>query len=513
MRKPKSPGFEKIAQHWQEYSLRKKITLFMAAVFWCIFLSVLFSAWVAEVSLGDFHEILGDGSKSSAFVQAMNNESRLFEQYMKQRTEENEKLLAAAMQVTKDAVEELPDSYRIIGKERYALTWSIRNCYEVYGKLRDEVFSFAPGSDQYLDQLYIVYDIQDYLRGYGTDLVNDTISAGSAAYQTKISKILIIPAIMTGVFVVLLLFMLELSRMMNDSIVNPILLLADFAKRIADNEFFIEDIPLEGKDEIGQLIRTFNRMKYATGNYILAMEENRKTLDALHEQELQKLEAERRLETMKLEVLVNQVNPHFLFNTLNVIGGMAMLENAETTERMIMALSNLFRYNLKNSSSQAILSQELNVVRDYMYIQQMRFGERLDFEIACDREYHSIVIPTFTFQPLVENAIIHGLSKKEEGGKIQIKVWDDEKFIFITVQDTGIGMSEEQLEKLKKKLEEGNVSRDSIGVGNVYRRFKIMYPEGQFTIYSRENQGTLIKLQIPKGIEKGESNDKDTDCR
>ena len=504
MRKPKSPGFEKIAQHWQEYPLRKKITLFMAAVFLCIFLSILFSAWVAEISLGDFHEILGNGSKSSAFVQAMNNESRLFEQYMKQRTEENETLLAAAMQETRDAVEDLPDDYRIIGKERYALTWSIRNCYEVYEKLRDEVFSFTPGTDQYLEQLYTVYDIQDYLRGYGTDLVNDIILAGSDAYQTKISKVLIIPAIMTGVFVVLLLFMVELSRMMNHSIVNPILLLSDFAKRIADNEFFIEDIPLEGKDEIGQLIRAFNKMKYATGNYILAMEENRKTLDALHEQELQKLEAERRLETMKLEVLVNQVNPHFLFNTLNVIGGMAMLENAETTERMIMALSNLFRYNLKNSSSQSTLSQELNVVSDYMYIQQMRFGERLDFEIECDGEYHCVVIPTFTFQPLVENAIIHGLSKKEEGGKIQIKVCDDEEFILITVQDTGVGMSEEQLEKLKIKLEEGNVSRDSIGVGNVYRRFKIMYPEGQFKIYSRENQGTLIKLQIPKGIEKGE---------
>ena len=101
-------------------------------------------------------------------------------------------------------------------------------------------------------------------------------------------------------------------------------------------------------------------------------------------------------------------------------------------------------------------------------------------------------------QPLVENAIIHGLSPKEEGGKIHIRVWEHAGETFITVHDTGVGMSEEQLNKLKRKLEEGNVSRDSIGVGNVYRRFKIMYPEGQFTIYSRENKGTLIKLQIPK---------------
>ena len=223
-------------------------------------------------------------------------------------------------------------------------------------------------------------------------------------------------------------------------------------------------------------------------------------MDLFHEEELQKLEAERRLETMKLEVLVNQVNPHFLFNTLNVIGGMAMLENAETTEKMIMALSSLFRYNLKNSSSETLLSQELNIAKDYMYIQQMRFGERLRFEIDDSTEESDVIIPTFTFQPLVENAIIHGLAPKEEGGKIHIRVWKKGEDLFITVHDTGVGMSKEKLEQLKKKLEEGNVSRESIGVGNVYRRFKIMYPEGQFTIYSRENKGTLIKLQIPKDL-------------
>ena len=156
-----------------------------------------------------------------------------------------------------------------------------------------------------------------------------------------------------------------------------------------------------------------------------------------------------------------------------------------------------FNFTPLNSSTETVLSQELSIVRDYMYIQQMRFGERLKFEIDCRMEENSVIIPTFTFQPLIENAIIHGLAPKEEGGKIHIKVWEQAQNIFITVCDTGVGISEDKLELLKHKLEEGNVSRDSIGVGNVYRRFKIMYPEGRFTIYSRENKGTLIKLQIP----------------
>lgn len=91
--------------------------------------------------------------------------------------------------------------------------------------------------------------------------------------------------------------------------------------------------------------------KYATGEYIQALEEKRKTLDLLHEEELEKLETEKRLEMTKLELLKSQINPHFLFNTLNVIGGMASLEEAETTEKMIRALSALFRYNLKNQDT------------------------------------------------------------------------------------------------------------------------------------------------------------------
>ncbi len=500
MKRPRPVQLRKIEQRWQKYTIHQKIKYYMITVFLCIALSVAFNVWVAKFSLGDFNNILSEGSKSSVFIQSIENETNLFKQYMKDRTNESEQLLNQAMKETEKAVYELPFQLKIIGEERYSLTWSIRNCYEVYMEKRNELFEIPQGTIPYIEKLYVVYDIQDYLRGYAVELMNQTLEAGSFAYQAKRAALVFIPATMAIVSILLILIMTELSMIMNRTIVNPISKLVISAKRIANNDFYIEDVPIENNDEVGELTLAFNKMKFATGEYIRALEENRKTLDLLHEEELQKLEVERRLETVKLEVLVNQVNPHFLFNTLNVIGGMAMLENAETTEKMIMALSSLFRYNLKNSSSETMLSQELKVIKDYMYIQKMRFGERLNFEIDCTAEESSTIIPTFTFQPLVENAIIHGLAPKEEGGKIRIRVWTKEGDTFITVHDTGVGMSKEQLEKLKSKLEEDSVSRDSIGVGNVYRRFKIMYPEGQFTIYSRENKGTLIKLQVPKAI-------------
>lgn len=217
-------------------------------------------------------------------------------------------------------------------------------------------------SKTYVEKLYEVYDIQEYLHGYATQLMNMTLAEGSAEYRDKIANMIFVPPVICLCSLLLLFWMTQLSTIMRKTLVTPIMKLVEFAKRIADNDYFIEDLEVENQDEIGELVHAFNKMKYATGEYILGLEERKRTLDLLHAEEMEKLEAERRLETMKLEVLKNQVKPHFLFNTLNVIGGMAMLENAETTEKMIMALSNLFRYNLKNPYPEALLRESLGKI-------------------------------------------------------------------------------------------------------------------------------------------------------
>ena len=498
MNKTKLLQFSKIEKLWQNMTIRQKIISYTVTVFLCIFLSVAFNIWVTKFSLGDFNKILNESSKSSAFVQAMENENRLFRQYVRSSTEIHRQMLNAAMAETERVVTELPFDYMAIGENRYAQTWSVRNCYEVYVDKRDILLATPVESKAYVEKLYEVYDIQEYLHGYAVQLMNMTLAEGSAEYRDKIPNMIFVPSVICLCSVLLLFWMTQLSTIMRKTIVTPIMKLVEFAKRIAGNDYFIEDLEVENQDEIGELVHASNKMKYATGEYILGLEERKRTLDLLHAEEMEKLEAERRLEAMKLEVLKNQVKPHFLFNTLNVIGGMAMLENAETTEKMIMALSNLFRYNLKNPYPEAILAQELNVVKDYMYIQQMRFGERISCSISCEVDENTVVIPTFTFQPLVENAVIHGLSPKEEGGKIDIRVWQSEGETMITFHDTGVGISSEKLESIKQRLLDGTVNKDSIGVGNVYRRFKMMYPDGGFDIYSREGKGTMIKLRIPK---------------
>ncbi|MCI9372889.1 MAG: histidine kinase [Lachnospiraceae bacterium] len=466
-------------------------------VFLMIFLSVIFNIWVAKFSLFDFREILEENARSEEAVNALAAESKAFEQYMRGYAGISDEELAEVMLRTEKAIDSLSFDYRLIDDERYAQTWSIYNSYEVYQEARDEILELRRSGREDIGLLYEVYEMQEYLQQYAKNLLIETLDAGNILYQIRIPNIMRVPFVIILVGLLLFGIMLKLVEILNRDIVLPVLQLVKASKRIAANDFHVEDVEVENKDEIGELAGAFNKMKYATREYILILEEKRKTLDLLHKEELERLEMEKQLEAMQLDLLKSQINPHFLFNTLNVIGGMANLESAETTEKMIMSLSSLFRYNLKTSEREVILDWELTVVQDYIYLQQMRFGSRIRFSIDCPADRKRAVVPAFTFQPLVENAVIHGLSSKEEGGRVLIRVWKEAERLYITVMDTGVGMTEAELAQLKARLHAKDDKRRGIGIGNIYRRIYAMYENGQMDIYSKKNVGTIVRIIIP----------------
>ncbi len=462
-----------------------------------IFLSVIFNIWVAKISLFDFREILEENARSEEAVNALAAESKIFEQYMRGYAEISEEELDLVMQRTEKAIDSLSFDYRLLGGERYAQTWSIYNAYGVYRESRDALLELKKCGGEDIGLLYEVYEMQEYLQQYARNLLIETLDAGNILYRKRIPGIVRVPFIIILVGILLFGMMLKLVEILNRDIVLPVLQLVKASKRIAANDFSVADVEVENKDEIGELAGAFNKMKYATQEYILILEEKRKTLDLLHREELERLEMEKQLEAMQLDLLKSQINPHFLFNTLNVIGGMANLESAETTEKMIMSLSSLFRYNLKTSEREVILDWELTVVQDYIYLQQMRFGSRIRFSIDCPADRKQAIVPAFTFQPLVENAVIHGLSSKEEGGRVLIRVWKEEKMLYITVTDTGVGMTKAELAELTARLHAKDDKRRGIGIGNIYRRIYAMYENGQMDIFSKKNVGTVVRIIIP----------------
>ena len=491
-------GFlEKLRKTWYAMTMKNKINVFIGAVFLTMTLSLFLNMWVAKFSLIDFNNILEENAKCSELIQALKMESGLLTEYVKSPNDEKKALLEEAKLRTEEAVYDLTYDYGKIGEERYAKTWSIRNAYSVYVEKRNMILASGGEGENYIRELYEVYEMQEYLQKYAGDLMSMTIEAGNDAYKEKLPDLTTVPA--SAMIIALFLFwgILATARMMHRAIVVPVMKLADTSRRIAANDFFVEDVKVENKDELGDLVRAFNKMKFATSEYIVALEEKRKTLDLLHQEELEKMAVERELENMKFDLLKNQINPHFLFNTLNVIAGMANLEEAEVSEKMIRALSDLFRYNLKTKTAEIPLSQELKAVEDYMYLQQMRFGKRVTYEIDCRVDKERTIVPVFTFQPIVENAIIHGICKKEEGGIIRIGIREKEERLYITIGDTGVGIDKENLERIRRQIEQ-NEEYQGIGIGNVSRRVKSMYQDGEVELYSREGVGTVVKLVLPK---------------
>lgn len=483
---------------WLTISIKKKIGIFAAMVILIMALSATFSICIMNFSLGGFNTILNDNSRCHDFQEALDLEIESFADYIRDATPDTRDQYVLSCVCTERCLRSLPFDYARIGTERYARTWSILNGYETYQAYRDELAETQVRESDFVERLYRVYKMQEYLQTYARRLVQVTLKEGNDSYQEKVPVFYNMPYLILAISAVFMGFVMFLTKILSNALVSPAVLLAQCARKIAKNDFTGEDPSVENRDEMGELVRAFNKMKRSTKGYIDTLKENHRMSELLHREEIERVEMEKQLSGARLELLKSQINPHFLFNTLNMIACMAKLEEAVTTERMISSMSSLFRYNLKTSEQIVTLARELKVVQDYMYIQQMRFGSRILYSCDLKVDAEQAMIPAFTLQPVVENAMVHGLSKKEQGGRVHIRIWEQGNRLVISVADTGLGMSEERLAEVTEAMKERRTSRIGIGLGNIYKRIHMMYKQGEFRIASIEGRGTVIQMFIPQ---------------
>lgn len=208
--------------------------------------------------------------------------------------------------------------------------------------------------------------------------------------------------------------------------------------------------------------------------------------------------------------LQNQINPHFLYNTLEAIRGDALYAGlgniAETTE----ALAAFFRYTITDVGALTTLESEIDNIENYFIIQQYRFGDKIKMEIKYPEDGEDIwnlQLPKLTLQPIIENAIFHGLEKKRGYGTITISIETTEKFLFVNITDTGIGIEPEILNNINNSLEKAAISyvrtpensHGNIALKNVSRRIKLIFgDEYGLQIYSTIEIGTNVHLVLPK---------------
>lgn len=212
----------------------------------------------------------------------------------------------------------------------------------------------------------------------------------------------------------------------------------------------------------------------------------------------------------ELTALQSQINPHFLYNTLECIRGQALIDDNREIAKMTEALSAFFRYSISKKGNFVTLREELDNINNYMLIQQYRFNNRFTLEIMIDEEdkvAYDYLVPKLIIQPVIENAIFHGLEEKVGGGKVTIEIILTDTSLMLIVSDNGKGMDKETLKELNERIHSPEIlldsqSQDSIHTGialpNVNKRIQLLFgPQYGLNVYSTPDQGTDVEITVP----------------
>lgn len=303
--------------------------------------------------------------------------------------------------------------------------------------------------------------------------------------------------IVIGMILVIISILLVIMNRFSNYLTRPIDQLRGLMKEIKHENFDIQ-ADENRQDEFGQLARSFNSMAARIKQLI---EEDYKSKILIQEAEYKFLRA--------------QINPHFLYNTLDSISWMAAMDGNKDISSMSVALGRILRWSISNKDNTVSLGEEIKNVEDYLTIQQMRYGESFHYYIYISEEQKRKTVPKMIVQPLAENALIHGLEQKEGEKLIIILTQDCGDYLEIKIADNGLGMDTEKARKiLEADSEQLSSSNQGVGVYNVHKRIQMMYGENYgLHITSEPGRGTEASIYIPNSADWEGENGKSFDRR
>jgi two-component system, sensor histidine kinase YesM len=274
------------------------------------------------------------------------------------------------------------------------------------------------------------------------------------------------------------------------SIIRPIRRLQHFMKEVEIGKLDGR-VRVDSNDEIGQLTAGFNNTVEKLSNL----------LEEVYISKLKEAEMSLKQKEVELKMLQSQMNPHFLYNSLETIRGMALEENQENIATMSYSLGKLLRYNLNNHSSTVSFREEMNFCEMYLQIQKFRFEDRFEFMFDIPQWVMELKVVKFSLQPLVENCFVHGYGPHTRKLKIVISVFrQSESSFVIRIFDSGKGIQNHILEEIKKRIDLKTATSDgeNIGIVNVHQRIHYLFgPEYGITVQSEQGSGTEVLIHLP----------------
>lgn len=341
-------------------------------------------------------------------------------------------------------------------------------------------------------RLQHIYYLIDRIEGV---FISDSLAAFSG-FNSMVTSVLV-----TNSALVVFATLMGMTILVGFSyrLTEPLAKLALAAEALGRGDYD-HDLPVPGHpDEIGVMAASFASMRESVR---LAFEEQKAKADLernLMEERVRLLDMDHKLKDAELLALQTQINPHFLFNTLAAGQQLALSEGADRTGDFMENLAEFIRYALKPPSRSVRVADELECVRRYIWLLRLRFGERYSFGVDAEDGTLRVETPALILQPLVENAVAHGLARREEGGAVRIRASLEGNEAVLSVEDSGDGMSREEIERI---MTEGTGDEEPTGVGiglrNVIRRVGLATDgRGRVELDSTPGRGTIVRIRLP----------------
>lgn len=374
--------------------------------------------------------------------------------------------------ITEKNIYELSQSYMTLAED--AITAKRGRNIERYSKLYEQA-----------DELY------ENINTFIYSLNNEQFKVNSEAYQNQIRLMYYIIVISVIILIIAMFVVISIIITLTRNMTKPFYRLSNAANEIAAGNFDIAEIPIESMDEIGIVTNAFNQM---IDNIRIYIDRLRITIE-------REMQMQTYLKDAQLKYLQAQINPHFLFNTLNAGMQLAMMEGADKTEEFLDNLAAFFRYNVRRNDREATLEEEIHLVDNYVYILNVRFSGEINFTKDIDESLLNMKIPSMILQPLIENAVNYGIRGLDRKGLIELSVYKKENKAYISIWDNGAGMEQSRIEQVlsgEAEKNKPNSNSNGVGIKNVMDRLKLYFHDKAFLsiISEGKDMGTEILITI-----------------
>lgn len=471
----------KLRRSWGRYTIRyRTILAFLLTVSGAVLISVTGMA-ATQYSMSQYHAIAAQVTLANRVVPLLREGIGTEAYYLVAgRSTPETTLLWDDVSRLENTLNQLQEG-RNTKDSRQQLRITVRtlNTLKKYCRLQiDQAGESIPleQQDQTLDQVRsvssLIYDqVSEYIY-----LQLDQLEQLDRQIQARAQQVLALN--LTALLALLVILGINQYRL-DRSISDPIRTLMDNIRRLGEGDFEAR-ADWENKNEITVLNESFNGMVVK--------------LQRLMEQVR---EDTREREQLELRLTQEQINPHFLYNTLEIIVWLAQSGEKQQLVEVVQSLSRFFRTVLSGGRARITVREELECIRSYLYIQQIRYIDILTYSIEADKDVMDCTVQKLTLQPLVENALVHGIQCKRGGGTIRVRVRRDGADLVLSVSDTGCGIPTEELAAVRSAIATGNAASRGFGLSNIQKRVQLDYgPRYGLAIDSREGEGTEVTLRI-----------------